>query len=231
MGSTLAGNLIANTFDGILKTCDNANIAGSKLITDGCGNNTSFTLGAAGQGSTFDVGGLTVNGVFEACGLTYPQSIGSNNQIFTSDGSGGSSFSSLNVVLSSTALSSTVIDNNTTYSNISAIKVDSVGRINEVITGEPESSLYFVNAIQAGQPFYLTANTNSSSNVYPNTAVKTYAMSIYPSLKAGDKVQVVWGYRTVNSANGTQYAFQYAMTVYEVINSSTWNTINSGSLN
>ena len=100
--------------------------------------------------------------------------------------------------------------------------------VDSKVAGITPGKLYHVNAIQKSQGYYKTADTNSSSNVTPNTAVYTYAKAVLPNLAAGDKVMVVWGYRTKDSSNGTTYAFQYATTLYNVLSASTWSVIKSG---
>ncbi len=45
MASSLAGNQICNTFDGLLKTCDSNIVSGTlRQISDGCGNTTPLHL-------------------------------------------------------------------------------------------------------------------------------------------------------------------------------------------
>ena len=56
------------------------------------------------------------------------------------------------------------------------------------VAGITPGKLYHVNAIQKSQGYYKTATTNSSENVTPNTAVKTYAQAVLPNLVAGDTV-------------------------------------------
>ncbi len=184
MGDSLAGNQIANTFEGLLKTTDNTILDSSKCITDGCGNDTALNLGPSTESSTFD-GNLNVNCVFTACGLTYPSTIGNNNDIFISDGSGGSSFSSLNLVLSSTSLSGTIVDSNATYTSISAIKVDKVGRVNEVVTSTCSNRPHFSGLLTPVEKFTGSAGSvtycldssftgNVSANYEPTKVIGVY---------------------------------------------------------
>jgi hypothetical protein len=133
-GIPLNGTIIADTYVGLIKTTDNNTLeSGQKRLTDGCGNETALTLGVCSQASQLD-GALTVTGVFAANSLTYPQTIGNANDIIISDGSGGSSFTSLNVALSTASLSSNVINNSFLYKGVSAIRVDNTGKVNDVIT-------------------------------------------------------------------------------------------------
>ena len=100
--------------------------------------------------------------------------------------------------------------------------------VNSRIAGVTQGKLYHVNAIQKGQGYYVGGDTNSDANITPSTAVKTYAQSILSNLVAGDRVMVVWGYRTSDSSNATTRAFHYATTLYSVVSSSNWNVIKHG---
>lgn len=69
MASSLAGNQICNTFDGLLKTCDSNNVSGTlRQISDGCGNTTPLHLSsttACINGAT-TIGGNVVVGANKA---------------------------------------------------------------------------------------------------------------------------------------------------------------------
>jgi len=110
------------------------------------------------------------------------------------------------------------------------ISVSSITFDDGTSLGTARETLYHVNAVQKGQNYYLTSDTNSSANIYPTAAVKTYAMTILPNLVAGDKVMVVWGYRSQTNANGTVRSFQYATTLYRVNSSTSWSILESGAV-
>lgn len=132
----LQGNLIADTFNGLLKTTDNGTIAGSKVITDGCGNNTSLTLGAAGQGSTFD-SGLTVDSTFAACGFTYPSADGSAGQAIVTNGSG-----SLSIGQVCTAGLADLSPSPAACGRPSTIEVNAKGQVTDLCTVVPGFSSF-----------------------------------------------------------------------------------------
>ena len=62
--ASLTGNLISDSYSGLLKTVDNGTITSvTKSITDGLGNATALSLSATSASFT---GNLTVNGVLNA---------------------------------------------------------------------------------------------------------------------------------------------------------------------
>lgn len=66
MGTTLTGTQINNTYEGLLKTTDNAVIgATEKVLTDGAGNETTLSVGTSSASftGTLDLTGATVLGV------------------------------------------------------------------------------------------------------------------------------------------------------------------------
>jgi hypothetical protein len=66
----LLGKNINETYQGLIKTTDNSELVGSKLLTDGNGNSSALTLGVEGAGSIF-CGGLTTTTNFNAnCDIT-----------------------------------------------------------------------------------------------------------------------------------------------------------------
>ena len=54
MGCTLTDQLIGNTFQSLIKTSDNCKLpaSGQVLMTDGCGSDSSISIGKATQGPT-----------------------------------------------------------------------------------------------------------------------------------------------------------------------------------
>ena len=188
MAECLTSTIIADTYVSLLKTCDNSQLTTSNtIITDGCGNVTSLHLGCANSSSCFN-GSLNVNGIFSTTGgdnLTYPSVDGNNNDFLITDGSGGLTFSSLNTVLSSTSLSGTIVDNNATYTSISAIKVDRVGRVNEVVTSTCANRPHFSGLLTPVEKFTGSAGSvtycldssftgNVSANYEPTKVIGVY---------------------------------------------------------
>lgn len=78
--ATLQGNQIADTYQSLIKTCDNNSITGSIQLTDGCGTATSLCINTAGNGivvggdSTFS-NNLNVAGNLNVTGDTVSSNI------------------------------------------------------------------------------------------------------------------------------------------------------------
>ena len=198
----LQGNLIADTFNGLLKTTDNCTIAGSKVITDGCGNDTSLTLGAAGQGSTF-CGGLTVNSTFVACGFTYPTADGSAGQAIVTNGSG-----SLSIGQVCTAGLADLSPSPAACGRPSTIEVNAKGQVTDLCTVVPGFSSFETpgsNTFTFPQgtqyiKFYLTGSGARGLNATGGGAGTVVGiLSGYP----GKEISVITGARqTSNNTSG-----------------------------
>lgn len=198
----LQGNLIADTFNGLLKTTDNGTIAAPTVITDGCGNNTSLTLGAAGQGSTFD-SGLTVTNIFAACGLTYPTADGSAGQAIVTNGSG-----SLSIGQVCTAGLADLSPSPAACGRPSTIEVNAKGQVTDLCTVVPGFSSFETpgsNTFTFPQgtqyiKFYLTGSGARGRNATGGGAGTVVGiLSGYP----GKEISVVTGARqTSNNTSG-----------------------------
>ena len=66
MACTLAGNLIGETFQGLIKTSENCAVTGPVLLTDGCGASTSLSIGTVNDG--INVTGPVTAGTVNASG-------------------------------------------------------------------------------------------------------------------------------------------------------------------
>jgi hypothetical protein len=91
--TTLAGTQIANTFPGLIKTCDNDQItchSGARsFLNDGCGNETSISIGACSAAAGILVcGASTINGNVSIAGTitsTGTNDITSGNDIIATN--------------------------------------------------------------------------------------------------------------------------------------------------
>lgn len=61
MTTSLQGKQIADTYQSLIKTCDNNSITGSIQLTDGCGTLTSLCINTAGCGITVDGDSIFTN--------------------------------------------------------------------------------------------------------------------------------------------------------------------------
>lgn len=162
---TLTDQNISNTYTGILHAQGTIlPSSGQVLIYDGDGNSSALRLGRAGFGATIS-GGLSCN-VLSASGIQYPITDGTSGQFLQTNGSGRLTFSSI----LSTSLPNLSPNPANTYTGISAISVDSKGRVTNVVTAGgggaalSQTSLYsspialldvtyaFVGDIYAGRP-------------------------------------------------------------------------------
>jgi hypothetical protein len=75
---TLEGKLIGNTFPGLIKTGGNTEISGPVILTDGCGNSSSLSLGTANQGIVV-TGNITGNSVAASNNVTATNSVVGGN--------------------------------------------------------------------------------------------------------------------------------------------------------
>jgi|TARA_E500000318_G_C3492547_1_gene185011 hypothetical protein len=66
---------INETYQGLLKTSSNSELAGSDLITDGNGVESALTLGIAGTGSIFSGGLTTTSNLIASCDITANQNL------------------------------------------------------------------------------------------------------------------------------------------------------------
>lgn len=80
MGTPLTGITVASGYPGYIKTGDNLALTTSKLLSDGLGNDSALTLGAAGGASTFS-GTLTSTGNFAVGASTFTVAAASGNTV------------------------------------------------------------------------------------------------------------------------------------------------------
>lgn len=78
MGTPLTGITVASGYPGYIKTGDNLALTTSKLLSDGLGNDSALTLGAASGASTFS-GTLTSTGNFTVGASTFTVVAASGN--------------------------------------------------------------------------------------------------------------------------------------------------------
>lgn len=76
----------------------------------------------------------------------------------------------------------------------------------------------------------LLVSANDNDTYFkPNTAVRSAAMAILPNLESGDRVSVSWGYKINASGNGSGTFYASQVSVYTVVNATTWNLLQDGS--
>lgn len=80
MATSLTGITVASGYPGYIKTGDNLALTTSKLLSDGLGNDSALTLGAAGGASTFS-GTLTSTGNFAVGASTFTVAAASGNTV------------------------------------------------------------------------------------------------------------------------------------------------------
>jgi len=80
MGTPLTGTQLGSTYPPLLKVGDNLALTTSKLLSDGLGNDSALTLGAAGGASTFS-GTLTSTGNFTVGASTFTVAAASGNTV------------------------------------------------------------------------------------------------------------------------------------------------------
>lgn len=132
--NTLTDQNISDTYVGLLHgQGEQLPITGQVLMYDGNGNSTSIRVGRLGQG--FSVIGTLSSDVLSVAGVTYPTADGTANQYMKTDGSGTISFDSI----SDSDLPSLIPNPASTYKGVSAITVDSKGRVTNVVTAESGS--------------------------------------------------------------------------------------------
>ena len=114
-----------------------------------------------------------------------------------------------------------------------------IGRINSVGAKSLVTKEYVDNKVASITPVKsyhvdltntLLVSANDNDTYFkPNTAVRSAAMAILPNLESGDRVSVSWGYKINASGNGSGTFYASQVSVYTVVNATTWNLLQDGS--
>lgn len=154
--NTLTDTNISDTYVALLHARGEAlPSSGQVLVYDGSGNVSSLRLGRSGNGAyisgTLSANALTVNGI------SYPSVDGSAGTFLTTNGAGGLTFSS--IPLSSVPdLSPSPAG---TYVGLSAITVDSKGRITDVVSANSGAALTSVTYYATPIDIYSNSSTSN----------------------------------------------------------------------